>query len=72
MGPLVAQLRAEALVEALRDLGKEAQAPDPYRISQALAALVDRCKSNTGKVRCQLIAALETERAVVARWRRDG
>lgn len=33
------------------------------RIERALAALVDQCQCNTGKVRCPLIAALETKHA---------
>ncbi len=35
------------------------------RVERALATLVDRCECNTGKVRCPLIAALETNRPAV-------
>lgn len=41
------------------------------RVEQALATLVARCECNTGKVRCPLIAALETDRAVTLGQRRD-
>lgn len=41
------------------------------RVEQALATLVARCECNTGKVRCPLIAALETDRAVILGQRRD-
>ena len=34
------------------------------RVEHALAALVDQCLCNTGKVRCPLIAALESEQAL--------
>lgn len=34
------------------------------RVEHALATLVDQCRCNTGKVRCPLIAALETEQAI--------
>lgn len=34
------------------------------RVEHALATLVDQCHCNMGKVRCPLIAALETERAI--------
>lgn len=33
------------------------------RVEKVLAALVDQCHRNTGKVRCPLIAALESRRA---------
>lgn len=40
------------------------------RVEHALATLVDQCQCNTGKVRCPLIAALETDRAVTLGQRR--
>lgn len=35
------------------------------RVEEVLATLVDRCRCNTGKVRCPLIAALENRRTAV-------
>lgn len=32
------------------------------RVEKALAALIERCQSNSGKVRCPLVAALEDDR----------
>ncbi|MGH8251927.1 MAG: Hg(II)-responsive transcriptional regulator [Steroidobacteraceae bacterium] len=37
------------------------------RVEKVLATLVDQCHCNTGKVRCPLIAALESRRALPTR-----
>jgi MerR family mercuric resistance operon transcriptional regulator len=39
------------------------------RVEEVLAALVDQCHCNTGKVNCPLIDALEYDKTAVARVR---
>lgn len=39
------------------------------RVERALATLVEQCQCNTGKLRCPLIAALESERLIDAAGR---
>lgn len=58
----LASMKLAAVRERVRQL---------RRVEQALATLVARCECNTAKVRCPLIAALETDRAVAPGRRRD-